>query len=134
MADLSSITAVRPTLTTGFRNVQYGGTVSVGQPVAVSSGKYVAADANASSALAAASGIAMTPGVANGYGIIAVSGSIILVGTTMTVGESYIVSRNAGGICPNGDKTTGDYITKLGTAATTTQLDLSILATGIQVP
>lgn len=134
MADLSSITAVRPTASTVTRLVQYGGTVSAGQPVYQSSGTYIAADANASATAAAAAGIAITPGVASGYGLIAVSGSIILVGTTMTVGESYIVSRNAGGICPNGDKTTGDYITKLGTAATTTQLDLSILATGIQVP
>lgn len=134
MADLSGITAVRPTSTTQVRVVQYGGTVAVGQPVAKSSSKYVAADANASLTLAAAEGIAMTPGVTDGYGVVAFSGSVILVGTTMTVGETYLVSDTAGGIMPTADRSTGDYVTRLGTASTTTQLDLAIQATGIQVP
>lgn len=134
MADLSSITAVRPTANTQVRVVQYGGTVSAGQPVVKSSGKYVIADANASSTLAAAEGVAMTPGVTDGYGVVAFSGSIILVGTTMTVGETYLVSDTAGGIMPNADRSTGDYVTRLGTASSTTQLDLAIAATGIQVP
>ena len=134
MADLSSITAVRPTATTQLRIVQYGGTVSAGQPVAESSSKYVAADADASVTLAAAQGIAVTPGVTDGYGVVAFSGPIILVGTTMVVGETYLVSPTAGGIMPNADRATGDYVTRLGAASTTTQLDLSIKATGIQVP
>jgi hypothetical protein len=76
----------------------------------------------------------MTPGVTDGYGLVAVGGSIILVGTTMTVGETYLVSDTAGGIMPNADRSTGDYVTRLGTASTATQLDLSIQATGVQVP
>ena len=134
MADLSSITAVRPTANTQTRILQYGGTVAVGQPVSLSSAKYVASDANASATLAAATGIAMTPGVTDGYGIVAVGGSVILVGATMTVGETYLVSATAGGIMPNADKATGDYVTRLGTASTATQLNLSVQATGIQVP
>jgi len=134
MADLSSITAVRPTVSTKLKLVQYGVTISAGQSIVKSSGKYVLADANASAALGAAEGIAMTPGVADGYGIIATGGSIILVGTTMTVGETYLASRTAGGIMPNADKSTGDYVTRLGTASTATQLDMSVLATGIAVP
>jgi len=134
MADLSSITAVRPTASTKTKIVQYGATISVGQSVVKSAGKYVLADANASSTLAAGEGIAITPGVADGYGIIATSGPVILVGTTMTVGETYLVSRTSGGIMPNADKTTGDYITRLGVAATSTQLNLSVSPTGIQVP
>jgi 3D (Asp-Asp-Asp) domain-containing protein len=134
MSDLASITAVRPTANTQTRILQYGGTVSVGQPVSLSSSKYVASDANASATLAAATGIAMTPGVTDGYGVVAVGGSIILVGTTMTVGETYLVSDTAGGIMPNADRSTGDYVTRLGTASTATQLDLAIQATGIQVP
>jgi len=120
MADLSGITAVRPTANTQFRLVQYGGTVSVGQPLAQSSSKFVAADANASLALAAAEGIAMTPGVTDSYGIMATGGPIIFVGTTMVVGETYLVSPTAGGIMPNVDRATGSYVTRLGTASTTT--------------
>lgn len=132
MSDLASITAVRPTANTTTRIVQYGATIAVGQPVVLSGTKYVLADADASAALAAATAIAMTPGVDTGYGIVATGGSIILVGTTMTVGETYIASDTAGGIKPNTDRATGDFVTKLGTAASATQLDLGIQATGIE--
>jgi len=134
MADLTSITAVRTTADTQFRNVVYGATIAAGQPVVESSGVWVLADADASAALSAAGGIAITPGVTSGYGLIATGGSVILVGTTMAVGETYLVAPTAGGIMPNSDKATGDFVTKLGTAAATTQLDLSIVATGIEVP
>jgi hypothetical protein len=134
MADLTGITAVRPTENTNVRIVQYGATIAVGQPIVKSGTKYVLADANASAVLAAAEGIAVTPGVDNGYGVMAFGGPIILVGTTMAVGETYLVSDTAGGIMPNADKGTGDFITRLGTAATATQLNLAISATGIEVP
>jgi hypothetical protein len=134
MADLSSITAVRPTALTQVQTVQYGATIAAGQPIVKSGTKYVLADANASAALAAAAGIAITPGVDNGYGLMAFGGSIVLVGTTMVVGETYLVSDTAGGIMPNSDRSTGDYVTRLGTASSATQLDLAIQATGIQVP
>jgi hypothetical protein len=64
----------------------------------------------------------------------AFGGNIILVGTTMTVADTYLVSPTAGGIMPNADKATGDYVTRLGVAASATQLNLSIEATAIQVP
>lgn len=135
MADLTGITAVRPTANTDVRNVQYGATIAAGQPLYLgSAGKYLLADANASAAAAAATAIAITPGVDAGYGLVAVSGSIILVGTTMVVGTSYVASDTAGGIMPDADRSTGDYVTRLGTASTATQLDLAIQATGIQVP
>jgi hypothetical protein len=135
MADLTGITAVRPTANTQVRVVQYGATIAVGKPIyRASTGKYLLADANASSTAAAASAIAITPGVDAGYGLIAEIGSIILVGTTMVVGTTYVASRNAGGIMPNADRLTGDYITTLGTASTSTQLNLAIISTGIAVP
>jgi hypothetical protein len=133
MADLSGITAVRPTANTITRTVQYGATIAIGQAVVRSGTKYLLADAKASAALAAGDGIAITPGVDNGYGIIAESGSLLLIGTTMTVGESYLVSPTPGGIMPNPDRASGAFVTILGTAATATQLNLAIQATGIQV-
>lgn len=134
MADLTGITAVRPTAFTQVRIVPYGATISAGQPIVKSGTTYVLADANASAALAAAEGIAITPGVSGGYGLMATGGSIILVGTTMIVGTTYIASDTAGGIIPDADRSTGDYVTRLGTASTATQLDLSIVATGVAVP
>lgn len=131
MADVSGITAVRPGRNTQYRTVQYGGTVSAGQPIAPSGVKHVVADANASETAAAAEGIAITPGVADGWGIMAFGGPVVLVGATLVVGETYYVSRTAGGIMPSGDVQAGDYVTRLGTASTATQLELSIEVTGI---
>lgn len=131
---LAGITAVRPTSNTDVINRVYGATVSPGQPLYQDSAddEFKLADANASSATANAKGIAITPGVDTGYGLIAKGGSIILVGTTMVVGEQYYVGPTAGSIIASSELTTGDYVTLLGVAATTTQLNLTIKATGIQ--
>jgi hypothetical protein len=134
MPDVSGITAIRPTSNTIFRNVLCGATVSIGQTLVYSTDKYVLADANASAALAAAEGIAFNPSVNNGYVVIIVGGSIILVGATLAVGKTYVVSDTAGGIMPIDDLSSGDYSTILGTASTTTQLDLNIRASGVQAP
>ena len=133
MAALAGTTAVRPTSNTQFAKVVYGATISVGQPVYLDSSdsKYKLADANLSAATATVRGIAMTPGVDTGYGIIATNGSIILVGTTMAVGETYYTGATAGEINPNADVTTGWYVSRLGEAASATQMDLSIKNTGI---
>ncbi len=137
MAALSSITAVRPTANTKMTGpVAFGDTISAGQPVYLDStdSEYKLADANASSTTATTKGIAVTPGVDGGYGYVATGGSIILVGTTMAVGETYYVGATAGAINPDADLTTGWYVSRLGTAASTTQLDLDIKATGITHP
>jgi hypothetical protein len=139
MAAVSGITAIRPTSNTTIASrgpVLYGSTNSAGQSAYfdVADSKYKLADSNASAAIAAAVGIFVTPGVDTGYGYVATGGSIILVGTTMVVGTVYCVGATPGSIVPISDLTTGDYSTILGTAATTTQLDLAIKATGIVKP
>lgn len=133
MAALGSITAVRPTDNTQVANVLYGATIAAGVPVYLDSSdnEHKATDADDSAATATARGITITPGVDGGNGLIATRGSIILVGTTMTVGETYYAGPTAGEIIPSGDLGTGDYVTRLGTAASATQLDLDIQATGI---
>lgn len=132
MADVTGITAVRTTQYTQTRNVVYGATIAAGNTLVKSAGKSILADADASVALASAEGIAITPGVDTGYGIIAFSGSVVLVGATLAVGTVYIVSDTPGGIKPIADATAGDYITILGVASTATQLDLNIVATGVE--
>lgn len=139
MADLSSITAVRPTQDTVKSDVVYGATVAVGDSLykdTADDDEWKPADAN-SSAITAGSGgvgIAMTAGVDGSYGVVATGGKIVLVGATMAVGTTYFVSPTAGKIMPEGDKATGDFVTNLGTASTATQLDLFVKATGSQVP
>ena len=136
MAALSGITAVRPTTDTKTRLVEYGATIAAGNPVYLDSAdsKYKLADCNASAATAAIVGVAVTPGVSGGQGLIAVSGSIVLVGTTMAVGTSYYVGGTAGSIIPEGDFATSDYVSKVGTASSTTQIKLNIEPTGVQRP
>lgn len=136
MAALSGITAVRPTANTKLRLVEYGATISAGNPVYLDSAdsKHKPADCNASSATAAIVGVAITPGVSGGWGLIAISGSVILVGTTMVQGASYFVGGTAGTIIPEGDFATNDYVSKVGTASSTTQIILGIEATGVQRP
>lgn len=133
MAALAGITAVRPTSNTQTQNVLYGGTTAAGVPVYEDSAdnEHKATDANLSAAAATAKGITITPGIDAGNGLIATRGSIILVGTTMAVGTTYYCGPTAGQIIPAADLATGDYVTRLGTAATATQLDLDIEATGI---
>lgn len=134
MAALAGITAVRPTANTiTVPNAAYGATISAGNPVYKDPADNEWKLAGATSAtLAAARGIAMTPGVDGGYGVVAIGGNIILVGTTMAVGEPYAVGATAGQIVPETDLASTNYVTRLGTAATTTQLNLSIQNTGIQ--
>lgn len=134
MAALAGITAVRPTVDTRFSRVQYGATISAGQSIYLDSAdnKWKLADCNAgSAAVAACAGVAITPGIADGHGIIATGGSIILVGTTMAVGTSYAVGQTAGSLVPESDLTTSDYLSKVGSGSTTTQMLLGISATGI---
>ncbi len=130
---LTGITAVRPTDRTDVKNVKYGATIAVGEVLYrdVADTEHKLADANASAATADAKGIAITPGIDGGKGLIATGGSIILVGTTMVVGETYYVGATPGQIIATSELATNDRVTRLGTAATTTQLDLDISATGI---
>lgn len=134
MADVSGITAVRPTQFTQVRNVEYGATIAAGNTVTMVSNVAQLSDSDASEALAATEGIAITPGVDDGFGLIATAGSIVLVGATLVVGTVYITSDTAGGIRPIADVDSGDWVTILGVASTTTTLDLDIQRSAVQVP
>ena len=140
MADLSSITAVRPADNAVLNtDATYGATIAAGQTVykdTADADKWKLADADNTTATAGSGGIgiAVTPGVDGGKGIVATGGKVILVGTTMAVGTTYIVSDTPGGIKPTADAATGDYVTIVGNASTTTQLDITLVATGNQVP
>lgn len=131
MADLSQTPA---NVTTGGRTavisqVQYGETISAGMPVYqdASTLKYLKCDADASLAASVARGIAQEGGILDDYKLIQTGGPIN-VGATLTQGEAYYVSDTAGGIKPHADLGTGDYITLLGHAISTSVLDMAIKA------
>lgn len=130
-----SITAVRPTANTEYSLVNYGATIAAGQTLyRHTDTEHLLADADASALTKAVQGIALTPGIDGGQGIIATAGNVILVGATMTVGVTYFQGPTAGEIVPYGDLSTGDYVVRIGTAKTTTEMILSIEDTGVQVP
>lgn len=131
MAAISAPSSIRARSTTRTRLVQYGATVALGNPLYLdtSDNKYKLADANASAVTANASCVAMTTGVDGDYGIVAISGSIEFVGSTLAVGV-YVLGATAGSIVPETDLTTGDYLTQIGSATSTTVMLLDIVATG----
>jgi hypothetical protein len=112
------------------QNCQFGEAMTQGQSTYLSTdNKWYKADADTSSA-SMAKGVVMTPASTNGYGDIALSGPIA-IGATVAVGQVYVVSTTAGGIAPYADLGTGDFVTILGVADTTSTINLSINATGI---
>lgn len=133
MADVSGITAVRPTSDTTTRKVAYGATVDEGNLLYLdtSDNEYKLAESDGTSAVANASAIAMTPGVDGGYGIVATDGTVVLVGATLSIGESYAVSTNAGEITNQAGIGSGNYVTNVGIGVTATNLKLNFDATGI---
>ena len=130
-----TITAVRPTTNSRIDLVNYGATIAAGNTLyRAADGEYLLADADASALTKVVRGIAVTPGIDGGQGIIIDQGNIILVGATMTVGATYFAGPTPGEIVPYGDLGSGDYITRIGTAKTATEMILSIEDTGVQVP
>lgn len=58
----------------------------------------------------------------------------INVGASLVVGTRYVLSRTAGAICPEADLTTGDYVTSLGVATTSSLLMLDPQVSGVAKP
>lgn len=105
-----------------------GGTITAGMPVykdLTDSNKLKAARANAA-VTSVVAGIALT-GSSSGQPIIYQSQGKINLGATLVVGEVYCLSDAvAGQIVPVGDLGTGDFAVILGTADSTSILDLDI--------
>lgn len=102
-----------------------GATITAGQPLyadAADSGKLK--PAQATSAKNAAVGVSLH-GASSGQPIkYATRDAGFTPGATLVVGTVYCVSAAAGGISPFDDMTTGDYVTVLGVAATTSVMKL----------
>lgn len=137
MADLTITAANVQLMATSTQTVTgiYGETVTHAMPVYLSAtdGRWYKADADLSATAAAAKGISLTPGAAGEPGIIVTKGKMD-VGAALTVGEIYVLSSNAGKICPEGDLSTGENVTILGVASAVDTLDVQIHAFGVPIP
>ena len=78
-------------------------------------------------------GIALSDGAVGQFITYLPSGSIN-VGAVLTVGVVYVVSTGAGKIAPLADLATGDFLTIIGVATTTSKLTLHSLITGVALP
>jgi hypothetical protein len=111
-----------------------GATITAGQTVYLDSSvnqlKLGDADAQARSVVR---GIALH-GASSGQPIDYQTWGNLDLGATLTVGEIYVQSTTAGGIAPEGDLVSTDYVTVLGIATAADNLRLRINASEAQVP
>jgi hypothetical protein len=105
-----------------------GETVTAGMPVYqdTTTKKYMKADSNSAAAAARRPrGIALNGGGLNQPVEVQRSGDIS-IGAALTAGATYFVSDTPGGICPDADVGSGEYVCLLGVAKSTTVLTLNI--------
>lgn len=137
MTDVS-ITAAN-VLTGSGSAVKYGtagATITAGQAVYLdeaSTGEWLLADSDAASAAARGSGkigIALN-GASDGQPIAVQTGGNIAIGGTLVAGTVYVLSATPGGIAPQADLTTGDYVTIIGVATSSSVLSLGFKYSGV---
>ena len=110
-----------------------GVAVTAGQTVYKDSAdnKYKLCDADsATAAVRTTRGIALDGAAANQPLTIQTEGPIT-IGATVAQGVIYVQSDTPGGIMPAADLETGDYVTVLGVAISTTEIDLQINVSGV---
>jgi len=73
----------------------------------------------------------LTAGAADDF-VVLIRGGNMDLGATLTVGETYVVSSTSGGIAPIGDLVSSNYVSILGIATASDNLNLAINVSGIQ--
>ena len=133
MADLTIGTVVANSVTTTLRGYTYGDTIAAGDVVYLdsSNNKVKPAECDGTQSQARAIGIAYEAGVDNDTKFICTSGYID-VGAALSIGDSYVVSANAGKIAAVADLGSGHYVTHLGYAVSTDEINLRPYAEGVQ--
>lgn len=109
-----------------------GATLAAGQMVyrdASDSNKIKLADANGTSAVADAHGLAAAA-ASTGQPVIILRKGTFTVGATVAVGTRYVLSATAGGVCPEADLVTNDYVTNAFEPISTTKAYCDFTRTG----
>lgn len=134
MVDVTVTAAsVAPTSTTKRQTKNAAVAITAGQAVYVNASDLVAlADADASALTAAATGIALNSCAAGQPCSYATIGDVTF-NAGLTKGAVYVVSGTAGGIAPVADLAVLDYVTILGVASSTTNLQVDIYVSGVVV-
>lgn len=129
MSDFSvTATSVVPTTSTGFGEGTAGASVTAGMPIYLDTSdntlKPCDADASASSV---AVGVALHSASAGQPLKYAKSGNVTF-NAAFTAGAIVCVSTTAGGLAPYADLGSGDFVTIIGVATSTTNLFIKIVA------
>lgn len=138
MADISitvaSVLNVDGTVQTGTA----GATITAGQPLYLDTADnlYKTAENNGGNTAAGllkstAAGISLHAALA-GQPIAFVGAGTMAIGATIVVGETYVVSANAGRICPLSDIGAGNWVTHLGVARAAGQITVRINVAGVR--
>lgn len=137
MADLA-ITAANVVSGAGSRKTVgiAGVAVTAGQPVYSdpADGKYRLADSDSGTAAARApAGIALHAAAAGQPLSVHLEGPLT-IGAAVSQGVGYYLSKNAGGVAPVADLTSGCYPTILGFAISATVINVKIHQAGVALP
>jgi hypothetical protein len=133
MADVTFTAAsIKPAANAQTQEVTFGATITQGLFVYLDSTTNTVklADVTTSVATAAVYGIALTSGAAGQPGVIQTGGNVTTSVHLSLASPVYILSAS-GKMCPAADLATNDYITIIGVATTTSNLRLSINASGV---
>lgn len=109
-----------------------GATITAGQVVALhaTNGKLVLADADGTGGINRPRGIALN-GASDGQPLKIVKAGDVTFNAVLTAGVSYFLSPTPGGIAPRADVLTGDTVSSLGIATSTSVLALDIQYSGV---
>ena len=135
MADITVTAAnVKAGANAVVKTVTAGVAINAGQVVYqdTSDKKYKLADADAL-ATAKVAGIALNDAATDQPLEVQTAGDID-VGGTVVVGEIYLVSITAGGIAPEAEVVTGDFVSILGIGTVSNKLKMQILISDIAIP
>lgn len=106
--------------------VQVGEAVAQGEPLRelTSDGKYYLCN-HTTTTDGGASLVALTPASSDGYVVAAAATAVIDIGATVAIGTCYVVGPTDGDINPLGDLATGDFVTVIGHAVSTSDIKLT---------
>lgn len=111
-----------------------GATILAGQAVYLNetSKRYGLADNNAATPpeIKIPKGIALH-GASNGQPLAVLRSGEVTIGATLVAGSDYYLGDTPGGICPKADVLTGETVTLIGLAKSTTVLTVNIQRTGV---
>ncbi len=83
---------------------------------------------------AAIAGVVISPAATDGYALMQTTKKYI-AGTTLVAGDPVYLSATASGgnLCPHADLVSTNFVTLIGHAVSTTEIELDLQVTGVEI-